>query len=128
MAVTTIRNEQLRSDFITVDGSRAANASDNSYLDNGGVGMNTVPVILPFDAVLVAMSMSTNGNYTWTLEIEVDEVLKTGATLTCTAADSASADDYAVEFSAGDKIMFRIDSTGTISKPKGSAVFKRRYI
>jgi hypothetical protein len=128
MPETKIRNEQLRSDFFTVHGGRAFSTADNTYLEAlRGVGMNQVPVILPFDAVLVAMSMSTNGAETWTLEIEVDGTLKTGATLASGGADSNEDDSYSVSFSKGDKIQFRVSSAGSISKPRGSAVFKRRY-
>jgi hypothetical protein len=128
MAETKIRNKQLRSDYQTIIGAKTTQAADNSYLQSWfGEGMNAVPVILAFDAYLVAMSLSTDGAETWTAEIEVDGVLKTGATLSVAAADSAYDDSYMISFDAGDKIMFRVDSTGNIQSPHVEAVFKRRY-
>lgn len=128
MPETKIRNEQLRSDFQTIVGAKTTQTANNSYLQSWfGEGMNTVPVILAFNAYLVAMSLSTDGNETWTAEIEVDGVLKTGATLAVTADDNAHDDSYMISFNAGDKIMFRVDSVGNIQSPHVEAVFKRRY-
>ena len=80
--------------------------------------------MMPIDATLKAMSLSTNGNETWTAEIHVNGTLVTGATLASGGADSAYATGYTASFSAGDKVSFYINGTN-IDAPMVTAWFTR---
>jgi hypothetical protein len=101
--------------------------STNVYLNGpDGTPMNVVPFILPNDCYLVAISAATDGAETWTAEIHVNGVLKTGAILSLSSVDNGYGEAYSgvASFGAGDKIMTYCNGT-SISKPRITAFFRR---
>lgn len=115
----------IPSDLTMTDGGKN-NLATNSYINGpDGIPMNISPFILPFDAYLVSMSASTDGNETWTAEVHVNSVLKAGATLPIVAADNAYHYTYSsITFGAGDKIMIYCNGS-SINKPRVNVVFGR---
>lgn len=111
-------------DVIEVIGGRNANVT-NIYLQGPGqIPMNQSPYILPFDATLIAISISTNGAESWTAEVRESGVLVVGAFLTAVAVDSNYA-TYSINFNAGDKVQLYCNGTAILD-PRINAVFKRR--
>ena len=97
--------------------------TSNQYLKSNELFTNVTPIVLPFDATLIAMSAATNGIATWAAEIHIGLVLVVGAALSIVATDSAIT-TMSVDFNAGDKIqMF---NNGNSDNPSFYAVFRRR--
>jgi hypothetical protein len=102
------------------------NNTTNQYLDTAdGTPTNLVPFIVPVDAELVAMSLSTDGAESWTAEVHVSEVLKTGAILTVTSSNTAFDNTYTgINFTAGDELSLYCNGTN-ISKPQVIIVIRQ---
>jgi len=112
-------------DVTEVTASRNSVATTDIYLRDGdGLPMNQAPYVLPFDATLIFLSLSTDDIETWTAEVHVNNILIPGATLAAAAVDSAEG-AYSIDFSAGDKVMLYCNGT-SINRPRINAVFRRK--
>jgi len=109
---------------IQVLGGKNGNTT-NSYLKGlDSIYMNQSPFILPFNATLLYISAATDGNFTWSAEVHVNEVLVTGAFLNISATNSGYS-SYNINFNAGDKVQLYCNGT-LIDHPTIEAVFKIR--
>jgi len=97
----------------------------NIYLQADGVYTNVVPLVLPYNATLVAISAATNGAETWTAEVHLNGSLVTGAALSISAASSGYNNSYNIDFNAGDGIQLYCNGS-SITNPRIIAYFKRR--
>jgi hypothetical protein len=90
------------------------------------VALNVVPYVLPFGCQLAAMSLRTDGSFTWTAELHVAGTLKTNATLASGGASGMQSANYGSvdNFSAGDNVSIYANGTG-VQGPTVMAVLKR---
>ena len=110
-------------DNITWSASRNKKAT-NIYLWTDDVQpTNVTPYILPWNAKLVAISVSTEIPQTWTAEIHSGGTLIPGASLSISAS-SAGYSIYDIVLSAGDEIEIYASGVN-IEKPRVSVTFRR---
>ena len=110
---------------ITLTGARAANNQTNIYLRSGdGLPYNTTPFVLPFDATIKFISISTSNNATWTGEVRNNGTLITGASLTSTA-QSATYSSYNVNVNAGTLLQLYMNGTG-VNNPRMNVILVKR--
>jgi hypothetical protein len=110
-----------------VSGARSA-VTTNVYSDTPGssTSMNIIPFVMPYNSYLETMMISSQAASTWTAEIHVGGVLKTGATLPSAGAQTAYSSNYSAVaiFSAGDKVAFYNNGT-SINRPYIWALFRK---
>lgn len=100
------------------------NVSTDTYLDNAFERpSNLVGFVVPYNMTLLAMAAAAQAAGTWTAEVHVGEVLVPGASLAVTAAKTAFAAGYNVQFTAGDELQFFCNGT-SINRPTVS-IFMR---
>lgn len=88
----------------------------NSFLKNGEEFSNISPFVIPVSGQLFAISVSTNGNSSWTLRTYVNGSHQASLDLVITSTDSEFT-SFTIPFniSAGDKISFYCHGTGVNS-------------
>jgi len=113
-------------DSITLVGDKGLAATNSYLLSPDGVPLNVTPYVLPFGCQLEAMSLTTDGSFTWTAEIHVNGTLKTDAVLTAVTQDNVWYSDYSTvgNFSEGDKVSLYVNGS-LIASPLVTAIFKR---
>lgn len=113
------------SDDFVINVGRNGLATGVYLRTSDGVLTNISPVVLPFDATLIAMSASSASAQTWTAEVHLLNVLVTGATLGLVTASSAYRNDLSINLNAGDKIEVFCNGVG-VDRPDVNLVFRRR--
>lgn len=112
--------------YILVDAGRGSTVTTNLYLrHNQNIPSNLSGAVLPFDATLIAISLSATVAATWTAEIRLAGSLVTGALLASGGAKTASTSALSIDFNAGDEVQFYCNGTN-INRPHMIAVFRRR--
>ncbi len=96
----------------------------NGYLESGQSLTSVVPIVIPFNSKLVAISLASTTVLSWVAEVHINGVLVTGASLTCTTADSATTSALNVAFTQGDKIQVYCNGVN-IPYPRVNLFFKR---
>jgi hypothetical protein len=99
----------------------------NAYLlAPDGIPLNVTPYVLPFGCQLEAISLMTDGPFTWTAEIHVGGTLKTDAILTAVAQDNVWYTSYPTveNFTAGDQVSLYVNGNSIVN-PLVMAIFKR---
>lgn len=113
--------------------SRKVKKASNMWLDNNGVGSNQSPILIPFDAEIIAVTATCPDNETFDLEVYRNADVRNGGTptlanaLTVIGFSSSNSESIApsVTLSAGDEIgvYLRGDS---IEKPTITIFINRR--
>lgn len=107
-----------------VFGRRSANTT-NIYLRSfANIPSNLVPIILPYDTTLIAISAATRVNETWTAEVRLNGSVVSGAALSISGASSGY-NTYDIDFDAGDGIQVYCNGNN-INRPIVLLVFKKR--
>lgn len=110
-------------DTYSFSASRDANNVNDTYLrKTDGVPTDESPFIIPSNGTLYAMSLATDGNETWGLELEVNGTVE--ATLSVTTDDKETG-AFSFDVVEGDEISLFCDGSG-ISRPSATAFFKSR--
>ena len=103
-------------------GSRTKKAT-NSYFESDGIFTNVVPIYIPRDMKLESISISTDGNYTWTAEVHNNGVLIVGASLSIVATNKEKVKGLNIAIAEGSSLSFYINGTA-IDKPRIIVTFK----
>jgi hypothetical protein len=104
----------------------------NRYLNGpDGVSLELAPLVLPFDAELVAISATSEqgaGTAVWDAEIFVNGALATNALITLNNVDKNFQNGFptVATFSANDELALYVNRTsGGVRKPRINAWFRR---
>lgn len=117
-----------------IECGRNANATNIWLRGPDGTPHNEAPIRIPFNATLVAISVTTNGAETWDAEVYKNTDVRGGGTptdgnkiaeLVVTASQSDSSSAYSVNVSTGDEIGVFCRGT-TIDRPHVCLFFIRR--
>ncbi len=113
-------------DTLVFSAGRNSTSTNTIYLrDANGIPTNQSPFIIPWNCTLIAMTLSTNGNETWTAELHSGLSLVSGASLSSTAQNSNYTNTLNIDFNAGDPIELYCNGSG-INKPRVTVIFRRR--
>lgn len=123
-----IRNKNLGSAIVQVSSGRNHSTVTNQFLRfEGDVPSNLNGFVLPWNATLIALSMSCNSNtQTWTLEVRKNGGGVSQDSLTSTNQYSNYSNTNNTDFSAGDRIMIYCNGT-SIDYPHATLFFRRRF-
>jgi hypothetical protein len=114
----------VSSSFFTIGATRSFDAT-KSYLSAHGLATNVVPIILPTNTTLTAMSLSAAAMANWNAEVRLGGILVSGAVLASGGGTSAYSAAYNINFNAGDGVQIYCNGTG-IKKPRVTLWFNRR--
>lgn len=118
-----VEQKVQRESTVTISGARNSTVTDVYLQGPGNNFMNTSPFILPYDATLTQISISTNGAATWIAEIRNNGVLIPGAFISVIGISSTYA-SFNISISAGSEIMLFCNGTD-IPNPRIDCIFKR---
>ena len=126
--VDPIRLKKLGVATIQTDGSRNKNKVTNIYLrGEGDTPSNLNGFVLPWNATLIAISMSSNVNIqTWSAQVRKNGSTSPEDFLTSTNLYSKYNSTNNVDFNAGDRVEI-FCSGQNIQYPKVSLFFRRRF-
>jgi len=111
--------------YVAFSAGRATLATGIYLRTNNNLPTNISPIILPFDATLIAVSASGAAAQTWAAEVHLLGSLIAGALVNVTAAQSAFTAALSIDFDAGDGVQLFCNGT-SIDRPNIDAVFRRR--
>ena len=122
-----LRGRSLGVAILSVTAGRNRNVTNSQYLRlSGNVPSNLNGFPLPYDAVLVGMTLSENLNtQTWTAEVRKNGLLVIEDSLTLINNYSISDFTKNTDFNKNDRIQIYMNGTG-ISYPGVSLFFRRR--
>lgn len=124
---TNSRNKWLsvaREKMIFTGRDNASNA--NEYARNGLFTSIQAGTPLEVNSTLLAISVQTNGNATWTAEVRKNGSATVLASLAVSAASSARVLTLNVDFAQGDQIQVFINGTG-VNRPIIKLTFAERF-
>lgn len=123
-----IRLKKLGVATIQTDASRNKDRVTNVYLrGEGNAPMNLNGFVLPWDATLIGISMSSNVNtQTWSAQVRKNGATSPEDFLTSTNLYSKYSSTKNVDFNAGDRVEI-FCSGQNIEYPKVSLFFRRRF-
>ena len=123
-----IRLKKLGVAIIQTDASRNKEKATNVYLrGEGDTPSNLNGFVLPYNATLISMSMSSNANtQTWTAQVRKNGNLSPEDFLTSVNLYSKYSSNNNVDFNAGDRVEIYC-SGQNIMYPKVSLFFRRRF-
>ena len=114
---------QVGDEIFTVEGSALSVVASARFFDGpGGVSTNIAPFVLPFAAVLSAISAGSESPQTWTAEVTLNGLLVPGASLALAAEQTKYADGYNVAFAKGAEVQLYMNGQD-IENPHMRAVF-----
>lgn len=117
--------------YYSFSGGLTKNAHTGDYLGQGGVGMNSVPFVVPFNSQFIALSASTNAIETWRLMVQYFDTntqawTDSGAFIDITSSNFGNQEGYGFAVPAGTRLAFQVqNSVGNVSKPRGFAFLKK---
>lgn len=115
--------------YYSFGGGAVRTVNDGDYLEQGGVGMNLVPFVVPFESQIIALSAATSESGTWRLMVQYLEGsvwTDTPAFIDVVESDYASQEWYDLALPAGTRMAMQVqNSEGNISKPRGFAFLKK---
>ncbi len=122
------RSKNLGVATIQTDGSRNKNRVTNVYLrGEGNTPSNLNGFVLPWNATLIGISMSSNVNtQTWSAQVRKNGATSPEDFLTSVNLYSKQSSTNNVDFNAGDRVEI-FCSGQNIKYPKGSLFFRRRF-
>jgi len=112
---------ELTQTFTFTAGRNNANVT-NAYLRSDGLPTNTLPLVLPFDCTLYAISASTGSNETWSAEVHG---YISGLDWLSISGTSSGYKTTSASFDAGEGVALYCNGTG-IDRPRITAFFRRR--
>jgi hypothetical protein len=114
--------------IIQQDGGRNSNSVTNIYLaGEASTPWNLNGFVLPWNATLIAMSMSENVNtQTWTAEVRKNGSLTVLDSLIITNQYTNYNDSKNIDFNAGDRVQIYCNGT-SIDYPHVTLFFRRRF-
>ncbi len=123
-----VRGKNLGIATIQTDGSRNKDRVTNVYLrGEGNTPSNLNGFVLPWNATLISMSMSSNANtQTWSAQVRKNGAIVTEDFLTSINKYSRHNSTNDVDFNAGDRVEI-FCSGQNIQYPKVSLFFRRRF-
>lgn len=109
----------------TIAGARASAKVSNIYLRSGdGLPYNTTPFIIPYDGTIKYISISTSANSTWIGEVRNNGTVITGATISCSSAQS-SYGSYSINVNAGDQLQLYCNGN-SVNNPRMNVIIVKR--
>ena len=123
-----VRSKNLGVATIQSDASRNSRRVTNTYLSGeGDTPTNLNGFVLPYDATLIGISMSSNRNdQNWSAQVRKNGGALAEAFLTSTNSFSKYTESLNVDFNAGDRVEIYC-SGQNIEYPKVSLFFRRRF-
>ncbi len=120
------RSKNLSVSLINFGASRDSVSTTNQYLRTyDGAPTNLNGFTLPFDATLVAISISGQASQTWTAEIRKNDAVAVIDSLTMTASQENHDYTKDTDFNEGDRIQLYCNGT-SIDRPLIEVFFRRR--
>jgi len=123
-----VRSKNLGVATIQTDASRNSRKVTNTYLrGEGDTPTNLNGFVLPYDATLIAITMSSNRNdQTWSAQVRKNGGAIAEAFLLSTNKFSKYNESFNVDFNAGERVEIYC-SGQNIEFPKVSLFFRRRF-